>query len=359
MKRFTLLLFNLRYGVRQPKIVSCLFLSSSLPISFFSKDVKYFSPLLNQNSYMCSMPSSLTLEILDHQDDVCSEIVISSLKSNESFIKLSEKEGQLIINRDVEDEKKLSEGIKISIKKKIIPVMEVVPMTKKINVFGLSAVEVAQSIVSHLKKKEGNIIVLQGLSGTGKGTTVKKLQSILPKCVTWSNGNVFRCYTMLATEVLATQGKSITTETLIENPAAIEQAVQRVSFKEVASSQYDIIVDDRTLVSEIQNTTLKTPAINMAVPIVAQLTQGEVILFGKQAVKKLSDAGYNIILEGRAQTLNYIDTPDRFELVLPETSLLGQRRAAQRVMAKALELIRNHKTLSPTEALIEALQKLD
>ena len=40
--------------------------------------------------------------------------------------------------------------------------------------------------------------MLQGLSGTGKGTTVSKLQAALPRAVSWSNGNVFRALTLLA-----------------------------------------------------------------------------------------------------------------------------------------------------------------
>ena len=44
----------------------------------------------------------------------------------------------------------------------------------------------------------GCVLVLQGLSGTGKGTTVAKLQAALPSCVSWSNGNVFRSLTLLA-----------------------------------------------------------------------------------------------------------------------------------------------------------------
>ena len=36
------------------------------------------------------------------------------------------------------------------------------------------------------------------LSGTGKGTTVDKLKALLPRAVSWSNGNVFRSITLLA-----------------------------------------------------------------------------------------------------------------------------------------------------------------
>ena len=45
------------------------------------------------------------------------------------------------------------------------------------------------------RRSQGCVLVLQGLSGTGKGTTVGKLANMLPKAVTWSNGNVFRSLT--------------------------------------------------------------------------------------------------------------------------------------------------------------------
>jgi hypothetical protein len=44
-------------------------------------------------------------------------------------------------------------------------------------------------------------------------------------------------------------------------------------------------------------------------------------------------------LEGRAQTVNYIESPHRFELTLSDPSLIGKRRAAQRISGQALQLI--------------------
>merc|ERR1719450_1821608 len=41
-------------------------------------------------------------------------------------------------------------------------------------------------------------MILVGLSGTGKGTTVDKLKEKVSKAATWSNGNVFRSRTLLA-----------------------------------------------------------------------------------------------------------------------------------------------------------------
>lgn len=46
--------------------------------------------------------------------------------------------------------------------------------------------------------------------------------------------------------------------------------------------------------------------------------------------------GLVVLLEGREQTVNYVRSPHRFALVLSDESLIGKRRAAQRIMAAAL-----------------------
>jgi len=46
-----------------------------------------------------------------------------------------------------------------------------------------------------------------------------------------------------------------------------------------------------------------------------------------------------ILLEGREQTLNYINTPYKFRLVMSDATLIGKRRAAQLLMAALLERI--------------------
>lgn len=52
------------------------------------------------------------------------------------------------------------------------------------------------------------------------------------------------------------------------------------------------------------------------IPAVAQLTQGEVINFAAAATAKMSADGFNVLMEGRAQTLDYVRSPHRFELTL-------------------------------------------
>jgi hypothetical protein len=64
--------------------------------------------------------------------------------------------------------------------------------------------------------------------------------------------------------------------------------------------------------------------------------------------------GLFVLLEGREQTVNYVRTPHRFTLILSDESLIGKRRAAQRIMAKSLSLVDKS---SSDEAVTSALQE--
>ena len=65
-------------------------------------------------------------------------------------------------------------------------------------------------------------------------------------------------------------------------------------------------------------------------------------------------------MEGRSQTLDYVRTPHRFELTLPEPILIGYRRAAQRMMGAALEKLKGRDAgeSAVKEALASALADL-
>jgi hypothetical protein len=52
--------------------------------------------------------------------------------------------------------------------------------------------------------------------------------------------------------------------------------------------------------------------------------------------------GWFVLLEGREQTVNYVQTPSRFILELSDPSLIGKRRAAQRLMADSLAKVRDN-----------------
>jgi hypothetical protein len=136
----------------------------------------------------------------------------------------------------------------------------------------------------------------------------------------------------------------------ILTPDLLKGIFGRLSFKRFDDS-FDVVIDDTIRVSNIANTILKEPDVSSRVPTVAEQTQGEVVLFAAQAIEILKQNGHNVILEGRAQTLNHIPTPHRFELVIPDVAILGSRRAAQRVMAAALEKIKGKK-----DATVEDVQ---
>lgn len=62
-------------------------------------------------------------------------------------------------------------------------------------------------------------------------------------------------------------------------------------------------------------------------------------MFAAAAVETMGKDGLFVLLEGREQTVNYVRTPYRFILELSDPSLIGKRRAAQRLMADALNKI--------------------
>lgn len=279
----------------------------------------------------------MTHVLLKQQDDKTSTATCGILEGNADFVTLSESEGALIVRRDAEDEAKLKVGINIAVNKGVLPKESPAGLTTRIDVVGKAADAVATELLSGCSEnREGLVIVLTGLSGTGKGTTVKKLTSQLVKCQIWSNGNVFRSITYLLQEDCKKKGTAFDSSVLTaENLAA---AIKRLNFEKIESmnNSYHLTIDGNPI-CHIENTALKTPDVSKSVPLVAEQTQGEVVTFAAGAVATLQEAGFNIILEGRAQTLNYIPTPHRFELAIDDLKLLGQRRAAQLVMAEALQ----------------------
>lgn len=60
-------------------------------------------------------------------------------------------------------------------------------------------------------------------------------------------------------------------------------------------------------------------------------------MFAAKAVETMGADGLVVLLEGREQTVNYVRTPHRFSLILSDETLIGKRRAAQRLMAAAAE----------------------
>lgn len=299
---------------------------------------KYFCHVYLRIRGVCA-DGVMTKDILLAEDDRTSNTVICLFQYHQDFIHLSKAETDDIMGRDKDDDEKLAIGINFAKGKDVIPKDVEVEPTKVIDVMGRTADNVAAEIITALgdAPSKGCIMVLQGLSGTGKGTTVSKLQATLPKAHSWSNGNLFRSLTLLAVTYCEQNGINFRAEVLTQERLA--EFMGMLSFDKF-DGQFDIKITGLGmdyLVSKIANTVLKEPRIGKNIPTVAQFTQGEVINFAAAATAKMSADGYNVLMEGRAQTLNFVRTPHRFELMLKEPLIIGMRRAAQRMVAKVVQ----------------------
>merc|ERR1719440_905346 len=296
------------------------------------------------------------MEVLKKQNSETSQAILTYCASNPLFQGISERLTQEIIARDRQDGEKLGSGIKKAVDKGVLPAKVDVEPTTQVIVSGKTADKVADEIIAKLgdAPSKGCILVLQGLSGTGKGTTVAKLSEKLPKAQTWSNGNIFRSLTLLAVNWSEQEGKTLD-EALA--PERLQEFMGMLEFDKFKydSDTFDVKIEGlglRYFVSEVEKTILKESKVARNIPTVAEVTQGEVILFVGDALQKMSAAGINVLVEGREQTLNHIRTPHRFELVLADHSMIGKRQAALQVGGKAWEEL--GKNASADDAAVDA-----
>jgi len=291
---------------------------------------------------------TISYDLLKKQNAETSSALIEHWKDSDDFIKLAKYEGESTMERDEEDGEKLQKGIDFAKSKGVIDPNYVPEPYVHIDVLGKTPEIVADEILAKVKANStdsGSVIVMCGLSGTGKGTTAtilrQKLQDIEGKqVVTWSNGNIFRSVTLLAVTWCE---QNLEGGTFDKDKALTKENLK--SFMDMLSfGKFNNVYDTRInglgldmLVSQVQNTELKSPKVSKNIPTVAEMTQGEVILFAAAAVETMGKDGLFVLLEGREQTVNYVRTPFRFILELSDPSLIGKRRAAQRLMADALE----------------------
>jgi len=304
----------------------------------------------------------VTATVLATQNSSMSQAVLDAYKSNPKFQALSDRLCKEIINRDNEDGDKLAKGVQLAIDKGVLKADVVVEPTTKVSVTGKSADAVADEIITKLgDATKGCVMTLQGLSGTGKGTTVAKLQEKLPNGVTWSNGNVFRSITLLAATHCEQNGNMELADAL--TATNLEKFMGMLEFDKF-NGKFDVKIEGLGLkyfVSEIEKTVLKDSKIGKNIPTVAGVTQGEVVNFVSVAFKKMADGGMNVLVEGREQTLNHVRTPHRFELVLDDSTIIGKRQAALQLGGKAWEIVGKSSSASGDDvkkALDQALDQL-
>jgi guanylate kinase len=288
-------------------------------------------------------PPKLTLELLQQQDAKTSSAIIKILSENKTFISFGMAEADDIISRDDEDGIKLQAGVQISIDKGVLTAMEQPPQYKCIDVIGKSPDDICKLIMNDMGSAvdNGGVVVLCGLSGTGKGTTVARLKEMMPSAVTWSNGNIFRSLTLLAVTWCELFNLPEFDANAALSDANLAGFMKMMSFGKF-NDKWDIQVKGlglNFLVNEVSNTLLKEPKVGKHIPTVAERTQGEVVNFAAEATRRMGEDGIIVLLEGRQQTVDYVPTPYRYNLEMSDTSVLGQRRAAQRLGAAVFSAI--------------------
>lgn len=108
-------------------------------------------------------------DILVEQNATTTNAIIENYSSDPDFITLSKAEGEGILQRDDEDASKLQKGIDIAKDKGVLDPNFVPEEYISIDVLGKSPEGVADEILGTVRKSEGgSVVVLCGLSGTGK-----------------------------------------------------------------------------------------------------------------------------------------------------------------------------------------------
>jgi hypothetical protein len=261
------------------------------PFAFWSTKNPPPPPSAQQRTIIMT-GSSISMELLTKQNAETSSAVIDLLASDGNFIQLSSYEGDLTVTRDKEDDEKLQVGIDYAKAKGVIDPDFVPEPYVQIDVLGKTPDQVADEILQSVESTKsssssssssGSVIVLVGLSGTGKGTTVtqlvQKLQATGSGVVTWSNGNIFRSVTLLA----ATWCEQNCANGAFDKEAALTKE-NLASFMGMLSfgknphntDQYDTHIQGLGLdlwVSAVQNTDLKSPKVSKNIPTVAEVTQ--------------------------------------------------------------------------------------
>lgn len=270
----------------------------------------------------------------------------AAAETREAFSALASTQAASISARDAEDDTELAAGIALAVQNGVLKPLETPPVYTNIDVLGKTPDQVCDEIVAHLSAARGTaaggcVVCICGLSGTGKGTTVAKLGEKIGPTAGWSNGNIFRSLTLLASTWCEQEG--VPFDAAVLSPQNVSNWMQMIKFGrwEAEGKGWDTRIVGLGLdcfVSDIANTELKGPRTKGRIPTVAGVTQGEVVKFASDAVNQMAAGvdGAVVLLEGRQQTLDYIETPHRFCLTMSDPLLIGKRRAAQLVGAKAL-----------------------
>jgi hypothetical protein len=125
-----------------------------------------------------SMSASIALDVLQRKDASSTNALLNHFVKNDTFAKWADYQSTSILTRDAEDGDKLQHGIDIAVERGTLQKLDTEKMQPylDVDVVGKTPDEVASFIWDKVvaqkaelsSKDEGELIVLCGLSGTGK-----------------------------------------------------------------------------------------------------------------------------------------------------------------------------------------------
>jgi hypothetical protein len=158
------------YEVKRPRYIRTR--------SFRAAIIRNINTSSGEQSKSNSSIMGISYELLKKQNAETSNAIIDHWSYSESFDKLSKFEGDLTVQRDQEDADKLQAGIDYAKEKGVIDPKYVPEPYVNLDVLGKTPDQVAKEIIDHVNKANeklgetnpeiGSVIVLCGLSGTGK-----------------------------------------------------------------------------------------------------------------------------------------------------------------------------------------------
>ena len=135
-----------------------------------------------RNKSDMSSSSGINYALLSQQNAATSNAIIDFYSDSSEFAKLSKVEGDSILQRDREDGEKLQVGIDYAKSKGVIDPNYVPEPYVQIDVLGKTPDQVCEEILDTVQKQKsdsGSVIVLCGLSGTGK----VRYSALLKSCI--------------------------------------------------------------------------------------------------------------------------------------------------------------------------------
>jgi cytidylate kinase len=262
-----------------------------------------------------------------------------------------------IISRDKNDRAMLDE------QRRLFPDSDqVLAKSILINVDKMDASDALIFMEERIAKKAGvlgRLVIMYGLSGTGKGTLSGMLSKKLAKGVHFSNGDIFRALTYLIRLESMEKESSFDYYLGMLTPERVESLLARIQYQSSANGvDYTIKKGpfESVMLSNIRNSALKT--LSPLVPLVATRFPQEVIRFSKLVVDDMLNRGMDVVLEGREDTIYHYEADQQFELKLENKEIIGERRVVQRVLANAQKLQRQHLDVFPMLTLVNAFREV-